>query len=299
VCPCCWTSRPAGPFGIRGIPIVVLFQQARNFPEVTMVNMPFLKGYAVPVGIAFLVLFLASPGISRGGNKLIFEFSEKSPPYSYSVDERAVGLFPDLVQLVFSFIPDYTTQSVAVPWSRAQYDVRMGRSDGLLTYPSKEREEYVVFSAKPLFEQDFGYLIYSAENPNADRIESATSFADLSGLTVIVEKGSKWEEDNIPDYLEREPGQHLKAMMHLLMLREVGDFFVQPALDARSVARELGYSDNLKVRKVDFIPNSLIPFHIGISRKHPSAMEVINQVDSVMQNPQFQSQLNTLTESYR
>ena len=157
----------------------------------------------------------------------------------------------------------------------------------------------MVFSAKPLFTQDFGYLVYSAENPNVDLIESATRFADLSGLTIIVEKGSKWEEDNIPDYLERVPGRHLNAMMHLLMLRKAGDFLVQPAQDARLVARQLGYSRKLRVRKVDFIPNSLISFHIGISRKLPSAMEVINQVDSVMQNPEFQSQLKALIESYR
>lgn len=264
-----------------------------------MVNKQFLKGYAAPLGFAFLVSFLASPGILMGSNKLTFEFSERSPPYSYSNGEKAVGLFPDMVQLVFSFIPDYTTKNVVVPWSRAQYNVRLGRSDGLLTYPSKERGEYVVFSAKPLFTQDFGYLVYSAENPNVDLIESATRFADLSGLTIIVEKGSKWEEDNIPDYLERVPGRHLNAMMHLLMLRKAGDFLVQPAQDARLVARQLGYSRKLRVRKVDFIPNSLISFHIGISRKLPSAMEVINQVDSVMQNPEFQSQLKALIESYR
>jgi polar amino acid transport system substrate-binding protein len=116
---------------------------------------------------------------------------------------------------------------------------------------------------------------------------------------VIVEKGSEWEEDNIPDYLERVPGQNLNSMMHLLMLRQFGDFLVQPAEDARFIARKLGYSEKLKVRKVDFIPNSRIPFHIGVSRQLPFAMEVIKQVDMVMQNPEFQSQLNTLIESYR
>ena len=177
--------------------------------------------------------------------------------------------------------------------------MRLGLTDGLLTYPSEERDEYALFSAKPLFTQDFGHLVYSADNPNIGLIESATSFADLSSLTVIVEKGSQWEEDNIPGYLERVPGRDMKSMMHLLMLREAGDFFVQPAEDARFIARQLGYSKKLKVRKVDFIPNSQIPFHIGISRKHPSAMNVINQVDAVMQSPEFQSQLNTLVERYR
>ncbi|HET8800716.1 MAG TPA: hypothetical protein VFN01_05980 [Marinobacter sp.] len=262
-------------------------------------NKHLLKGFSAPLCLAFLVVFLVLPGVSMASSKLTFAFSDKSPPYSSSLDERAVGLFPDLVQLTFSFIPGYTTEHVVVPWSRAQYNVRLGLTDGLLTYPSEEREEYALFSAKPLFTQDFGHLVYSADNPNIGLIESATSFADLSSLTVIVEKGSQWEEDNIPGYLERVPGRDMKSMMHLLMLREAGDFFVQPAEDARFIARQLGYSKKLKVRKVDFIPNSQIPFHIGISRKHPSAMNVINQVDAVMQSPEFQSQLNTLIESYR
>jgi polar amino acid transport system substrate-binding protein len=263
------------------------------------VNKHRLKEFAAPFCIAFLVVLLALPGVSMGSSKLTFAFSEASPPYSSALDESAVGLFPDLVQLVFSFTPDYTTESLAVPWSRAQYNVRLGRTGGLLTYPSKEREDYVIFSAKPLFTQDFGHLVYSSENPNIDLIESATSFTDLSSLTVIVEKGSEWEEDNIPGYLERVRGQHMNAMMHLLMLREAGDFLVQPAEDARFIARKLGYLKKLKVRKVDFIPNSQIPFHIGVSRKLPSAVEVINQVDAVMQNPEFQLQLGVLIESYR
>lgn len=264
-----------------------------------MANKHLFKGFAESFCRAFLVVFLALPGVSMGDSNLTFAFGEKSPPYSSSLDGRAVGLFPDLVQLTFGFIPGYTVEHVVVPWARAQYNVELGLTDGLFTYPSEDREKYALFSAKPLFTQNFGQLVYSADNPNIDLIESATSFSELSSLTVIAERGSQWEEDNIPSYLKRVPGRDMKAMMHLLMLREAGDFMVQPAEDARFIARQLGYSKKLKVRKVDFIPNSQIPFHIGVSRQLPSAQEVINQVDAVMQNPEFQSQLNTLIESYR
>ncbi|WBU40371.1 MULTISPECIES: substrate-binding periplasmic protein [Marinobacter] len=262
-------------------------------------NKHLLQELATRLCLVFLVILPALPSVAAGSCKLTFAFSEASPPYSSSSDERAVGLFPDLVQLTFSFIPDYTTENVVLPWSRAQYNVRQGITDGLLTYPSKERQGYAIFSALPLFTQDFGHLVYSAENPNVDVIESATSFADLSGLTVIVERGSKWEDDNIPGYLARVSGSHLNTMMHLLMLRKAGDFMVQPAEDARFTAQQLGYSNKLKVRKVDFIPNSQIPFHIGVSRKLPFAMEVIDQVDAVMQSTEFQSHRNTLIENYR
>ena len=258
-----------------------------------------LNGSVVPWCLVVLIVLLASPGVVLAKSKLTFAFSEKSPPYSFSLDARAVGLFPDLVQLAFSFIPDYSTENAVMPWSRAQFNVRLGLSDGFLTYPSKERQGYAIFSESPLFTQDFGYLVYSADNPNLGVIESATSFADLSSLTVIVEKGSKWEEDNIPDFLETVSGRDVNTMMHLLMLREAGDFFVQPAEDARFIAQKLGYSEKLKVRKVDFVPNSLIPFHIGVSRELPSAEAVINKVDAIMRDPEFQSQLDLLLESYR
>jgi len=88
-------------------------------------------------------------------------------------------------------------------------------------------------------------------------------------------------------------------MMHLLMLRQAGDFLVQPAEDARLIARQLGYSQKLKIRKVDFIPNSQIPFHIGVSKKLPYAREVIKQIDAVMQSPEFQAQSHTLLKGYQ
>tara|TARA_B100002003_G_scaffold16114_1_gene13454 strand:+ start:2276 stop:3088 length:813 start_codon:yes stop_codon:yes gene_type:complete len=267
--------------------------------EVTLAKKQCLERLSAALCRTFMVVLLALPGVSLASSNLTFAFGDKSPPYSSSFDDRAVGLFPDLVQLAFSFIPGYTTEHVVLPWARAQYNMRLGLADGLLTYPSEERKEYAVFSDQPLFTQDFGHLVYSADNPNIDLIESATSFADLSGLTVIVERGSRWEEENIPGYLESEPGRDIKAMMHLLMLRKAGDFMVQPAEDARYMAEQLGYSEKLRVRRVDFIPNSRIPFHIGVSRQHPSAMDVINEVNAVMQNPEFQSELNTLIRRYR
>lgn len=254
---------------------------------------------AATLRLAFLVVLLASPGVSAGDDRLKFAFAENAPPYSYSLDDRAAGLFPELVQLVFSFTQGYTVDSAVMPWSRAQHNVSRGLADGFLTYPSMERQDYAIFAEQPLHTQDFGHLVYSADNPNSERIESATSFADLADLKIIVEKGSKWEEENLPAYLERVPGRDVETMMHLLMLRKAGDFFVQPAEDARFIARKLGYADRLRVRKVDFIPNALIPFHIGVSRNVRSAAQVVNQVDEVMQDPEFMSQRNQLIERYR
>ena len=228
-----------------------------------------------------------------------FAYSDNAPPYSASAQQRAVGLFPDIVDLVFRYIPDHEVSHVAVPWARAQYNVRNGWSDGLLTYPSDARKEFMVFSAEPLYVQDYGNLVYSTDNPNAEKIGAASSFEDLAGLTVVVERGSSWEEENIPQDFRRVAGQDPSAMMHLLFRRAVGDFLIMPAENARYLAQRLGYLESLAMHDVDFIPDSPIPFHLGVSSQLPNAQEIIERVEAVMKMPEFQSELQKLVKEYR
>lgn len=246
-----------------------------------------------------LIVCLAWPGVSSAHEKLTFAFAQNAPPYSFEQDSSVTGVLPELVHLVFQSVPGYAAELTLMPWSRAQLNVRQGQADGFLTYPSAERKRYALFSEKPLFTQDFGYLVYSANNPNAGRIESAESFSDLAGLKVIVEMGSKWEEENIPSDLERVPGRDVDTMVHLLMLRKAGDFMVQPAEDARFVGQKLGYADNLRIRKVDFIPNARVPFHLGISKAHSEAAEIIERVDDALQQSDFLRQRDSLIKGYR
>jgi len=82
-----------------------------------------------------MVVFLALPGVSLASSNLTFAYSDKSPPYSFSLNGKTFGLLPDLVQLTFSLIPGFTTEHVMVPWTRAQYNVRLGLAEGILSYP--------------------------------------------------------------------------------------------------------------------------------------------------------------------
>ncbi|MDI9243859.1 transporter substrate-binding domain-containing protein [Marinobacter sp. CHS3-4] len=245
------------------------------------------------------VLLLFFPAKALAHTDLEFAYSDTSPPYSVAVNEEAAGLLPDIVELVFSFIPEYEAEHVAFPWARAQYNVENGRSDGLLTYPSDDRKKYALFTADPLYLQNYGNLVYDKDSAAAKVISSATGFDDLAELTVIVERGSSWEEENIPGYLQRIDGQDIVAKMHLLFRRGAGDFIVMPPEHARYMAQQLGYLDALRMQEVGFISESPIPFHLGVSRQNPHADEIIELVESVMANPDFQSQLLELIRQYR
>lgn len=227
-----------------------------------------------------------------------FAFSDEHPPYSSVAEGSPSGIFPEIIRLVFDFMPAYGLKPKSLPWARAQYDVEHGRLAGFMTYPSTERQQYALFSSQPLFVQDFGTLVYAMDSPKADIIAAAEGFDDLSGLTVIVERGAKWEEDNIPSHLDRVFGQSVDTMMHFLMLRKTGDYFVMPRADARFLAQKHGYGARLGMRDVTFISNAMIPFHIGISRQVADAEALIQAIDAVVGNPQFQAALAELIDGY-
>ncbi|MFT5219720.1 MAG: polar amino acid transport system substrate-binding protein [Gammaproteobacteria bacterium] len=228
-----------------------------------------------------------------------FVVADNEAPLSSGLDDTAIGLIPDIVNLVFSHLPDHQVRLKAYPWARAQLEVERGRADGLLTYPSKKRKGYASFTSSTLYKLDFGYLIYDKDNANRPEIESATSFADLKNLTIITQTGAEWESDNIPDYMHKVEANEVQAMFHLLMLRKQGDFLIMPPEQAIYIAKNSGYQDKIAYRQVDFINDSLIPFHLGVRQSHPLANALISEIDRVAGSDTFLTQVQGIVESYR
>ena len=144
-----------------------------------------------------------------------FVVADNEAPLSSGLDNTAVGLIPDIINLVFSHLPAHQVKLKAYPWARAQLEVERGRADGLLTYPSKKRKEYASFTSGTVYKLDFGYLIYDQDNSSRNLIDSATGFADLKNLKIITQKGAEWESDNVPEYMHKVEANEVQAMLHL------------------------------------------------------------------------------------
>jgi len=225
--------------------------------------------------------------------------SATDPPLSSTIDGEAVGLFPELIELVFSFIPELNVVIKPFPWVRAQALIENGSVDGFMTYPSDKRKKYADFSHSVVYTQDYGYLIYHKANLNRFTLENSKSFDDIANLKVIIETGSEWEIDNIPKYLKSITARNQDIKLKLLLLRREGDFLVMPPENAKYIARKFGYEKDVAYHSVRYINDSLVPFHIGMSHKYKRVNEVMTLVDAVLINSEYQTQRLKIVDRYR
>lgn len=244
-----------------------------------------------------LCFFLFS--INAEAEMFTFAVADNEAPLSYQQDDMVEGIIPEIITLIFSYLPSHQVTLKAYPWARAQVHVEFEQADGFLTYPSKKRKQYAYFTSNYAYKLDFGFLIYHKNNANRSIIESANSFEDLRSLKIITQKGAEWESDNIPDFMPKLEANNLYMMLHWLLRREQADFLIAMPEQSKYIAKKFGYEEMIAYRHVDFINDSLIPFHIGIRQSHPLAGELTDKIDVVLKNDVFRKQVLDLVARYR
>lgn len=249
--------------------------------------------------VRLLLLGLIVVSYQVHGHEWVFAFAEDEAPVSYAEAGETTGSLPEVTRMVFEFLPEHDVKMVALPWPRAQRMVASGGADGFVTYPSEERKQYAHFTKDAAYYIDYGYLIYHRDSPARQQLESAQSFEDLRGLTFIGQNSAQWERENIPAFLDTTLANSLDAMVHLLLRRQVGDFIVMPPEQAIYLAKQHGYRSQMTFRQVDFIPNSRIPFHVGVSKKLGNAEDFVRSVDQILASEVFKAQRQALIREYR
>lgn len=231
---------------------------------------------------------------------LHFVFDDGSPPFSYSTaGAQPAGLFPDLVKAAFGALPEYSIKISTYPWARAQDMVQQGRADGFLTYPSDNRKKYALFTSAPLFIEDIGYLMFLPTNPNAKALRSAKNFKDLQAFLFLGSNTSEWENDNVPAYIQKEHIPKDESRLNVLIQRKHGDFVIIGRENAKYLLVKLGYAGKVEFAKVDFIPDSQVPFQLGISKARPDAAEIIAKLTRVLATPKVKAELQRIQKQYQ
>lgn len=229
---------------------------------------------------------------------LRFGLSNESPPTSFEQDDQARGIIRDLLEALFVQMPQYRVEFYSRPWSRVQLEVAAGKLDGFCTFPSEGRKAYARFAQQPMYIWDYGNLVYSSKNPRAGALIRAKSFDDLRGLTFVSQDNVDWEKENVPAFIMRYPVNSPDQMIHMIFLREVGDFLIMSAEQALYYAQQFGYTQQLRNVKVDFIPNSQIQFHIGLRQTLPDVDAVLARIDQAMQSPEYQQKRRAIVDGY-
>lgn len=249
--------------------------------------------------LLLFIIFSNNFGFAQSSKVIKVALSEESPPTSYIENKVAKGLFKDLFEILFSEISEYKLEFHPEPWSRAQSLVKDGQLDLFITYPSESRKSYAEFLVVPIYSWDYGYLIYNLNNKNSKKIVEAKSFDDLKGSIFLSQEGVDWENENVPSFIKREFVNKLPSMIHTLLRRNSGDFMIMGEEQARYYAKKFGYEKNLGIRKVDFIPNSKVQFHIGIRKTHPNKDELMVDMKRVIDSISFKEKKHKLIQKYK
>jgi polar amino acid transport system substrate-binding protein len=106
------------------------------------------------------------------------------PPYSYSEQGVAKGIYPEILMLAFSKIPDYQLKIKMMAWKRAIVYVKKGKAVGFFPpYYSKERTTWLNFSVPILAET----LVVFAKQ---ETLNSHKNFPKgFTGLTACMNRG--------------------------------------------------------------------------------------------------------------
>jgi hypothetical protein len=262
-----------------------------------------MKGFA-NIGrrhiIAGLGLLLAMAAAQAAPRKVVrIAMSESAIPHSYIEQGQVAGIYRELLDVLFGLLPQYQAEYHSYPWIRAQRLVEFGDMDMFLTFPSTSRKRYASFAAKPVYELDYGNLVFDKSGKAAPRLEAAKSFKDLEKFIFVNQEAVDWEVENIPAYLPRYTVNGPSGLMHMTFSRAKGDYFLMTAEQATYFARQYGYLEHLGMKKVGFIPNSLVPMHIGVRKSLGDQGALLRALESAMQHPSYLARHAAIVAKYR
>lgn len=224
--------------------------------------------------------------------------SSESPPTSYELDGEAAGIFAEYLRLVFSKLPQYRVKFHSIPWKRAQIEMQNNNMDVFFTCPTEERKTYAVFTKNNLYSWDYGNIVFNKNNPKKDLILKAKSFTDLRDLLFLSQEGVGWENENIPEYIKRRFVNKIDTMLQLLLGRSTGDFIVMGQDQANYFAQKNGHLENLQMKKVSFIKNSVVKFHIGVRKSFNEHKKLISEIEKILETQDFQKQKALIQKKY-
>ncbi|MDQ3230518.1 MAG: transporter substrate-binding domain-containing protein [Pseudobdellovibrionaceae bacterium] len=227
-------------------------------------------------------------------------FSDENTPISYrETGDEAKGLMPDLIRELLKHTVGIKAELKALPWKRAQDMVKSGRAHLFCTYPSDERKSYASFTKEVLFHLEYGYLIYNTKSSKAESLSRIATLQELDKFTFVSQSGIGWEEENVPKTVKRLYVNKLETLLHIVLGRGEGDFFIMPREQIHFYAKKYGYESLVGIRPISFISNGVVSFRIGIHKELPGAEKILFEMDRAMNSNAFMKAKAEILKKYQ
>jgi ABC-type amino acid transport substrate-binding protein len=251
-----------------------------------------LKIYPVVILICIACLI---PAFAR--QKITYSAGEWAP-FSYNVPSGGVsGLYIDILREIFTNEMGIVLEADLLPWKRAQFEVKNGNSDFLVTVATKERLEYALKSRVPILELYLFAYTY-AGHPRLEainRIESPHGIKQLN-LRPVTNLGNNWHKINIDGLGVSTHYVADEELAFSILAARRADISIEPLYAGSYLINHLGLSQKVVPTRAKFGP---IIFHLLLSKKsaYTDRWEDINTaIEKVVRSDRYREILSAYEE---
>lgn len=170
--------------------------------------------------------------LSLFGSQVVELSGDKGyPPYSYSEDGKAKGVYVDVIKIAFGKMPKYDVKFNMIAWKRAIAMTKNGKTVGFFPpYYSDERTKWTKFSESILGESS---AVFAQNKTLKNKIRFPE---DFYGLTVCLNRGftlmtggTKFKEVVENKKIKLIEGNDNKACLSRVS-RDIADFYINDQL---------------------------------------------------------------------
>ncbi|WP_232364026.1 substrate-binding periplasmic protein [Desulforapulum autotrophicum] len=192
-------------------------------------------------------------------------YPEFYPFFSKPQNGKIEGFFYEILTEALEHRMVIHTQWFQMPWKRCQNQVRIGKMDAMITFPTEERLTYCDTHPDPFYLKELKLFTYKGHK-RLNEIQQIGSIADIKkgGYTVITYSGNGWNTDNIttlgiPSFETSEVHNVWK-----MLAAKRGDLVIEWPVGVKASLDKDGLAD--KIVETGVLLSSM-PFHLLIGKQ--------------------------------
>lgn len=217
--------------------------------------------------------------MSVWSREMVLTCGDAYPPLCFVDNGSVAGIEIDVMKALAKR-QGFSVKARALPWARAQEQVRTGEADAFITITTPERQDYAVMSPTVLFSTRL-VAATAKNNPRLAELRTITTLQDTLGFPQVNYVGSSLVTRELAgaqiSYLNSTD-----AIFQFLLLGRA-DLFLETDVVLSYNAARLHLLDQIEILPPAF---EVTEFRLGVSKRSPFAsdMPALSRAIEAMQN---------------
>jgi len=221
-----------------------------------------------------------------------FVYSFDIPPISWKENNRMYGILIDIADEAVRKRMEIAISHEGYPWKRAQYLVKNGKADALITNGPLRKEWAEHSSETPfVYEQK---LYAKNGNPRLDQLKKVKTLEELRPFTLMVHRGSGWDKKNLIDNNFKVYEADDQETRFRMLVRDRADATIIDIHVARYIIKRLGLQNQI----VELNTMENVPFHLVVGKGSPYK-RIIPDFDETIRKMKKDGSLQKIFDKYR